>query len=161
MLNNFLPKCSFNSAFSLATPKNHIILTEITKKSKAYWNYSEEQLQKWDEELTITERYIEENEVYILMEKETVIAYYSFFKVDTDTIKLDNLFLLPSFIGKGYGKLLVNDFMKKVKAIQAKKIVLDADPNAELFYKKLDFITVAKLKTSIEGRFLRIMERKL
>ena len=30
------------------------VLTEITKKSKAYWGYSEEQISKWNDSLTIT-----------------------------------------------------------------------------------------------------------
>ena len=44
------------------------ILTAITKKSKAYWGYSEEQIIKWNDSLTITATYIETNSVFKLMD---------------------------------------------------------------------------------------------
>lgn len=145
-----------------ATPKDHIILTEITKKSKAYWNYSEEQLQEWDEELTITAKQIEEEEFYLLIEEETnkIIAYYSFYEKDKYTIVLENLFVLPDYIGKGYGKLLMADLTKRLKNTKIDTITLNADPNAEIFYKRMGFGTIGYLETDIFGRFLSIMIRE-
>lgn len=147
-----------------ATQKDHIVLTEITKKSKAYWDYSEEQLKKWDKELTITEEYIEENEVYLATTKEDtdkIIAYYSFYEEDKYTIVLDNLFVLPDYIGKGYGKLLMADLTKRLKNTKIDTITLNSDPNAEIFYKRMGFGTIGYLETDIFGRFLSIMIREV
>ena len=41
-----------------ANNADHQLLTEITKKSKAYWGYSEEQIEIWSKFLTITSLYI-------------------------------------------------------------------------------------------------------
>lgn len=38
-----------------ATIQDTEILTQITKKSKAYWGYSEQQMAKWNDNLTITQ----------------------------------------------------------------------------------------------------------
>lgn len=46
------------------------ILTTITKKSKAYWGFPDDILKQWEQLLTITKDYIEENEVYMLIENE-------------------------------------------------------------------------------------------
>ncbi len=142
-----------------ATPKDHIILTEITKKSKAYWDYSDEQLQKWEEELTITTKQIEEEQFYLLIEEETnkIIAYYSFYEEDKYTIMLENLFVLPDYIGKGYGRFLMNDLSERLKNTKIDTIKLNADPNAEIFYKRMGFGTIGYLETDIFGRFLSIM----
>lgn len=43
------------------------ILTDITKKLKAYWGYSEEQMEYWSDLLTISKAYIETNHVYKLI----------------------------------------------------------------------------------------------
>lgn len=42
-----------------ANSKDNEVLTAITKKSKAYWGYSDEQIKIWSELLTITPTYIE------------------------------------------------------------------------------------------------------
>lgn len=140
---------------------DHIILTDITKKSKAYWGYTDEQMEKWSELLTITKAYIETNKVYKLLIDNAVVGYYSYVDLDENVVKLDNLFVLPDFIGSGFGKLLLDDFMSRLKMTKAKKIILDAEPNAEKFYEKFGFIKVGQIETSIKDRYLPIMELEL
>lgn len=142
-----------------ANSDDHEILTEITKKSKAFWGYSEEQMKQWDDALTITQEYIQTNFVYKLTKENQVIGYYSYFNSEVAIIKLDNLFVLPEYIGKGIGNQLMQDFLNRIKENRAiKKIVLDADPNVEKFYQKFGFTTIGQLETSIKNRFLPIME---
>ena len=57
---------------------DHEILTEITKRSKAHWGYSEEQIEIWSEFLTISSGYIDANAVYKLIVENHIVAYYSF-----------------------------------------------------------------------------------
>lgn len=124
-------------------------LTALTIRSKSHWGYSAEQIEEWNDVLTITVDYIENDEL---------IGYYSFFKLDGKSVKLDNVFIDPPFMGKGYGKKLMNDFYYRIQQIGFKKIILDSDPHAEEFYKKLGFKVVGQLASSIKNRFLPIME---
>lgn len=144
-----------------ANPDDHKVLTEITKKSKAYWGYSNEQMEEWSGLLTIKEEYIKNNEVYKLVVHNLTVAYYSYFSINENTVKLDNLFVLPDEIGKGCGKLLMNDFLNKIKKSKLKTIILDADPNAQKFYESFGFIKIGQIETSIKNRFLPIMKLKL
>lgn len=137
---------------------DNLILTKITFEGKAFWGYEKEQLEKWRNDLTITQDYIENNETFKLIVDDEIIGYYSILKLENKTIKLDNLFLLPKYIGKGYGKFLMNHCIKKAKETNMEKIILDSEPNAELFYKSLGFKIYNTLKTSIENRFLPQME---
>ena len=134
------------------------ILTDITYKGKAFWGYSPEQLEKWKNELTISPEYIEKHEAYKLLIGEEIVGYYSFLKMDDGTIKLDDIFLLPEYIGKGYGKILMLDCIEKSKLLFAKRIILDAEPNAEGFYQHFGFETYNRLESSIKGRLLPQME---
>ena len=145
-----------------ANSDDYEILTEITKKSKAFWGYSEEQMTQWNDALTITQEYIQTHFVYKLTKENQVIGYYSYFNSEAAIIKLDNLFVLPEYIGKGFGNQLMQDFLNRIKENRdIKKVILDADPNAEKFYQKFAFTTIGKLETSIKNRFLPIMELKL
>lgn len=141
-----------------ADPSDNEVLTGITIKSKAYWKYSKEQMESWLEVLTITKDYIEKNEVYKLTVDNIIIGYYSYFNEENNSVKLDNLFILPQYIGKGYGKVLMNDFLTKMKEAKVKHIILHADPNAEKFYENFNFIKKGQLETSIKNRFLPILE---
>ena len=141
-----------------ATKNDCKALTNLTRLSKAHWGYSAEQLEKWRDELTITAPYIEANEVFkYCLNEQLIVGYYACFYADESTVKLDNLFIHPDYIGKGYGRIMMEDFMARVKD-KANKITLDADPNAALFYQKLGFKEVGQLATSIKGRFLPVME---
>ena len=144
-----------------AEPNDNELLTTITKMSKAYWGFSDEILQEWEHLLTITKDYIEKNKVYKLLQNDQIIGYYSCFSTDENTIKLDNIFILPEFIGKGFGKILMNDFLKNIKQLGINKVTLDAEPNAEKFYKTFGFETIGQLESSIKDRYLPIMELQI
>ena len=137
------------------------VLTEITKKSKAYWGYSDEQMEKWSELLTITKNYIETNNVYKLLNDGLTVGYYSYIYLNKKEVKLDNLFVLPNYIGTGLGKLLMNNFLDRIKNTEIEKIILDSEPNAEKFYGYFGFKKVGQIETSIKGRYLPIMELRI
>jgi len=141
-----------------ANSRDSTTLTKLTKRSKAHWGYSDEQIELWSEQLTISASYIETTSVYKLMIGNIIAGYYSFYNKDEYTIKLDNLFILPEYIGKGFGRILMNDFLLHLKNTNAKKVILDSEPNAEEFYAKLGFIKTGQHKSSIKDRFLPMME---
>jgi ribosomal protein S18 acetylase RimI-like enzyme len=144
-----------------ANIEDNEILTEVTKKSKAYWGYSEEQILKWNNRLTISKDYINNHYVFKLSNENTIIGYYSYINKEKNTVKLDNLFILPEYIGKGYGKHLINDFLSRMKKNKCEKIILDSEPNAEKFYQKIGFRKIGQFETSIKNRFMPIMEMNL
>lgn len=144
-----------------ANSAEYKVLTDITKQSKAYWGYSNEQIESWSDLLTTTKDYIENHEVYQIIVNNSIIGYYSYFIEENNHATLDNLFISPQYIGKGYGKILMNDFLDKMKESNIKTIILEADPNAEKFYESFNFIKTGQIETSIKDRFLPIMELKL
>ena len=137
------------------------ILTEITKKSKAYWGYSEEQILKWNDTLTISKEYVETNSVFKLMDNDKTIGYYSYLIEKERNVMLDNLFILPEYIGKGFGEYLMSDFLNRMKIEKFEKITLNSEPNAENFYLKFGFKKIGEFETSIKNRFMPIMEMSL
>lgn len=144
----------------IATIADAKILTEVTIESKDYWGYGEEQIKAWTDLLTITEDYIQEKEVYKLQYENHIIGYYAYAKLDDSVIKLDNLFIRPNAIGSGLGKKLMIDLFERIQNMEFDRLVLDSDPNAEQFYSKLGFKVIGKMETSIQNRFLPIMEMK-
>lgn len=137
------------------------ILTNLTLKSKAHWQYGAEQIEKWRADLTISTQYISKSEVYNLWYRNQIVAYYSYFSLDNDRVKLDNMFVHPDFIGKGFGKVLIFDFINRARRQGFTKVLLESDPNAKEFYAKLGFRVIGEVETSINNRFLPIMEKDI
>jgi ribosomal protein S18 acetylase RimI-like enzyme len=144
-----------------ASINDNEILTEITKKSKAYWGYSAEQILKWNNNLTISRDYIENNSVFKLVNNTEIVGYYSYLIKEEKNVILDNLFILPEYIGKGFGKHLMIDFLNRMKNGKFEKITLNSEPNAENFYLKIGFKKIGEFETSIKNRFMPIMEMSL
>ncbi len=144
-----------------AFEKNHSLLTAITFDGKAFWGFSKDQLSQWTEILTVTPEYISTNFVFNLTLNSEIIGYYSYLVINEKEIELDNLFLFRKYIGKGYGKLMMIDFLSKAKELNVEYISLIAEPNAENFYKKFGFETFDQLESIIKGRLLPKMKLNL
>lgn len=136
-------------------------ITDLTIRSKDFWNYGAEQITEWKDDLTVTSDYIDENQVFKLSVENEIIGFYAFNSQDKNTVKLNFLFVEPKFIGKGYGKILLNDFLKRMEETDYDKITLDADPNVENFYTRAGFKVVGRLQSSIKNRYLPIMEMEI
>ena len=136
-------------------------LTELTIRSKNYWDYGHAQIEQWRDELTITPDYIDQNSVFKMVEKGQTVGFYAFAPESSEQVKLNFLFVEPEAIGKGYGKRLLTHFLNGLKGTNYKRVVLDADPHAEAFYASQGFTVIGKLNSSIEGRFLPIMQLEL
>ena len=136
-------------------------ITELTLRSKAYWNYGETQIEAWKEELTIHPSYIQDNHVFKLEDQGQLIGFYAYLFLEKSRVKLTFLFIDPPFIGKGYGNVLIQDFFERIMPDKVERVVLDADPNAEQFYQRHGFKVIGKLASSIKDRYLPIMEKNL
>ena len=134
-------------------------ITELTIRSKSYWKYSQKQIEAWRDELSVSEAYIIEKNVYKLTKNNIILGYYSYLELNKSEVKLESLFVEPQYIGKGIGKQLMSDFLNRVKNSDYRKALLDADPNTENFYTKLGFKVIGKRETSIKNRFIPMMEK--
>lgn len=133
-------------------------LTGLCIRSKSYWKYGKKQMEDWKEDLTISENYIEENEVVKLIINRQLYGFYAYAPENNTDLKLNFLFIEPQYIGMGFGKMLVNDFLKRIKDSNYHRAIVDSDPNSEEFYFKQGFRVIGRLETSVKDRFLPVME---
>lgn len=136
-------------------------LTEIALKSKGFWGYTDEQIQNWTAELTVSKQIILEMFVYKFLVDEKTVGFYILNQPKEKCIELEFLFVLPKFIGKGIGKQLLQHSFEKAIEFQVDAMTVLADPNAVPFYSSQGFVIVAKKDSSIAGRFLSVMQKDL
>ncbi|WP_136810748.1 GNAT family N-acetyltransferase [Desulfosediminicola flagellatus] len=146
----------------------HELLTDISFKSKSYWNYPSSYFDIWKNELTITNNYIAKNNVFALENANQVIGYYSIiflksnFQMKNIVLEkgfwLEHMFLLPDFIKQGFGREMISHFKQYCTENNIFKVNVLADPNAKVFYEKMGFKYIEDFPSTIEGRTTPLLE---
>jgi N-acetylglutamate synthase-like GNAT family acetyltransferase len=119
-----------------ATTDDTATLTNIAHDAKRYWGYPEHWIKHWQDELTISNDFVSENEVYLLASKDEVRGFYALV-VRNDRAELEHLWVAPQHIGTGVGKELFIHAMQRAAGRNVSEVQISADPNAEGFYKKM------------------------
>ncbi len=138
----------------LAASEEAPTLTALTLRSKAHWGYDVEFMSAAVAELTITPEYILQHAVFILQADDEILGYTSF--VDQgEELLLDNLFIEPAHIGKGYGRILWQHAVDYARRASCQAIILVADPNAVPIYAHLGAVQYGEEASNIQpGRTL-------
>ena len=142
-----------------AIPGDLPVLNQISIESKRYWGYPNEWMERWRSDLSIRRSDIKKHAVYVLELDEAPIGFCSIAE-NENAYEVLHLWVLPAHIGKGYGKLLLNESITNCIG-KEKKVLVEADPNAEAFYKSQGFVSIGQVESYPEGRFLPVMEKKV
>jgi len=141
-----------------ATPNLAAILTDLILRSKAYWGYDEVFMAASHHNLTLTAEYIAANLTYVAEEAGLLFGVYSLFEHTPQQVELDNLFVEPTAIGKGVGKLLFDHAVEQARQRGYREMRIVADPNAESFYLRQGATRVGAVASPAQaGRLLPLL----
>jgi len=141
----------------LATRDELPALSALCLRSKAHWGYDEAFIAACERELSITEKDLEHDHVWVAESDLAVIGVLQV-QAGGEKAALDKLFIDPGAMGLGAGRCLFKKAVEIAKEHGAKTITIDADPGAENFYLKMGAHTVGRVaSTVIEGRSLPFM----
>lgn len=143
--------------FRTPTAADLPLLNKISWQSKAFWDYPEEWLKRWKENLTITEDILHKQSVLLAEHDNTAIGFCVISEAPAQ-FEVEHLWVLPAHIGKGYGKRLLNEALSRFTSTN-KPIHVEADPNAESFYARQGFVTFDQVESYPPGRFLPLMRK--
>ena len=154
-----------------AEPEEHLTLTGISFRSKAYWRYPPSYFSRWVAELTLTRQYIRDNMVYSCATSEEIIGYYAVVVLSKEkelfgrTLHrgwwLDHMFVAPEHIGTGAGREMFSHCLAQLQAAGAAKLMILADPFARNFYEKMGCIRLDAYPSTIPGRPTPYLEYQL
>ncbi|MEM8568400.1 MAG: GNAT family N-acetyltransferase [Bacteroidota bacterium] len=132
-------------------------LNAISIKSKQYWGYPMAWVEKWKNELTLDDHKLKEQNILLVEVDSKVIGFCSIVE-KPENYEILHLWILPDHIGKGIGKKLLSESINSF-TYDTRPIIVEADPNAEPFYRSQGFITFEKIESFPPGRFLPVMKR--
>ncbi len=142
-----------------ARPEDAATLTEIAHAGKRHWGYPEKWIAAWRDILTMKPEFLAANIAYSAVEDGRAIGFYVL-TTESDGLHLDHLWVLPSAMGRGVGRALFEHAIEQAKDRGFDSIKIEADPNAEGFYKRMGAARVGTSVSEIEGerRELPLME---
>ncbi len=142
-----------------AIPSDTKRLSKIAWQSKSHWNYPAEWMELWRKGLTISSEMIAQNEVFKFVLENGEIVGCIVLITEEDILWIEHLWVLPAYIGNGFGKKLLQTTLTKIIKPTHQKIKVVSDIHATAFYEKMGFQTVSQYESVPKGRFLPIMER--
>ncbi|MEC4054137.1 GNAT family N-acetyltransferase [Myroides odoratimimus] len=142
-------------SYQNATVADCELLTETALISKKYWGYREEYMSMWTDNLTITDINFRKGE---LTKCFYAGEYIGFFELEDKGpyLCIDHFWLLPKYINKGYGRMIMSHIKAIAKSRGYKYLEVYAEPNANIFYEKMGGVCVRQVLTSVPGRMMKI-----
>jgi GNAT superfamily N-acetyltransferase len=126
------------------------VLTAIAHAAKRHWGYPETWIAAWRDILTMRPEFIAENTAYCAVEEDRAIGFYVLTTED-DGLHLDHLWILPRAMGGGIGRALFEHAAAAASGLGFNLIKIEADPNAEGFYKRMGATRVGTSVSQVVG----------
>jgi GNAT superfamily N-acetyltransferase len=133
-----------------ASPDEADALTRIAIAAKRHWGYPERWMERWGETLAIAPKFVRDSAVYAAVSGGEPFAFYALTQTGRK-FELEHLWVSPDWIGSGVGRLLFEHAMNKAASRGAKRVEIEADPNAEGFYLRMGARRVGENVYEIEG----------
>jgi GNAT superfamily N-acetyltransferase len=134
-----------------AHPEDAAELTEIAMLAKAHWGYPQRWMDLWRITLTIEPETIRDQEVYVAVEDGRRVGFYTLLG-RPPVLDLDQLWVRPEWIGKGFGRALVEHALGRAAALGAGQVNVQAEPHAEGFYQRMGARRVGEYSYELDGQ---------
>ena len=133
-----------------ASPDAAEALTRVAFAAKGHWGYPERWMRLWNESLTISPGFVRDTEVYAAVEGGEAVGFYALVG-NGSVLELEHLWVVPGFIGRGTGRALFEHAVERAASLGARTLRIQADPNAEGFYRRMGAERTGENVYEIEG----------
>jgi predicted N-acetyltransferase YhbS len=140
-----------------AKPDEAAQLSEIAMEAKRYWEYPPEVMESWHSTLTLQSMHIDLAPPMVAEDSGEIVGFYQLI-ADGEKMELEHMWVKPQFMNKGIGKQLIAHAITTAKSKGAKRISIDADPNAAAFYLSCGAYRVGEMHAPIPGQPQRVRQ---
>jgi len=108
-------------------------------------------MERWRDTLTITPEFIRQNEIHVATVEGEQAGFYALVG-EGWRIVLEHLWVLPERMGAGVGRALFEHAVRTAASLGAGVVGIEADPNAEGFYRRMGARRVGEIVYEIDGQ---------
>jgi len=136
-----------------ADPSERDALTDIAHEAKAHWGYPPEWMALWRDDLVFEAAAFGRWRIFCAVAGGDVVGVCSVSRDGTQA-ELENIWVLPDFMGHGIGRALFKHAAAEARRDGARRLRIVSDPHARGFYEKLGARRVGSVPSKPEGRRL-------
>ncbi|MER5873908.1 GNAT family N-acetyltransferase, partial [Streptomyces sp. NPDC002044] len=125
-----------------ARPGEEPALTALVMRSKAYWGYDAGFLAACAEELRVRPGDVTSRRIVVAEDGRGLPLGLASLEGAAPRAALGLLFVEPSAIGRGVGRLLYRDAVRRAAGLGVRALVIDSDPHAAGFYRAMGAVAV-------------------
>jgi len=134
-----------------AGPGDADALSRVASAAKGHWGYPDGWMERWREGLTISPEFVSQREIYAAFVEGEPVGFYALHE-EGQKIELEHLWVLPERMGLGLGRALFDHALGRAAALDAEVLGIEADPNAEGFYRRMGARRVGEIVYELDGR---------
>jgi len=134
-----------------ARPDESEALTALAHAAKGHWNYPQDWIDSWKTDLTLTPEFIANNEVFVAIIDEAIAGCCALV-VGGTIAELEHMWIYPEQMGKGVGRALFGQTMRRAAELGLSELELSADPHAEPFYERMGARRVGDIPADMFGQ---------
>ncbi|MAS33155.1 MAG: GNAT family N-acetyltransferase [Anaerolineaceae bacterium] len=146
-----------------AEPEEASLLSDLALRSKAHWDYPASFIEACRDDLTVTPHDIAQHAVFVsIASGNQITGFYMLVRRSAAEADLSMLFIDPSAIGAGYGRLLFEHAVETARSGGYQHLFIDSDPFAESFYTRMGAVRIGEVESTVlAGRLLPLMRYDL
>lgn len=133
-----------------AEPGDAALLSIIAWTAKASWGYPSHWMEQWRDQLTVAPNFIAENETFVAVSGRQMVGFHALVLL-ADLLRLEHLWVLPTWMSQGIGRALFQHAVERAATLGASSLTIEADPNAEPFYRRMGAVRSGLIETEIDG----------
>ncbi|MCE7082081.1 GNAT family N-acetyltransferase [Streptomyces sp. ST2-7A] len=136
-------------------PDDAPTLTALALRSKAHWGYDETFIAACREELTLRPAEVAPRRTVVAERDGAPLGFSTLEGEPPGDAELGLFLVEPAAMGRGVGRALFTRLLADARAIGFGRIVFDADPHAEPFYRAMGAVPIGESPSgSLPGRVL-------
>ena len=136
------------------------MLSDLAIRSKASWGYAPDMVDAFRGELTVDPAAVADWHIHVAEQEGALAGFYALsVRPDGVTGEIELMFVDPARMRLGIGRALWNHLTATARSIGLTRILIDADPYAEPFYRAMGAERTGEAPSaSIPGRTLPRLE---
>ncbi|MFJ9591470.1 GNAT family N-acetyltransferase [Streptomyces virginiae] len=141
-----------------ARPAEAEALTGLVMRSKAHWGYDAALLAACAAELRIRPDEVTARRIVVAEDAEGTVLGLASLEGGAPLATLGLLFVEPSAIGQGVGRVLYRDVLRRAVQLGVRRLVIDSDPHAAGFYRAMGAVaepTASVTPAGLSGALVR------
>ena len=139
-----------------AVPADAARLTAIAHAAKRHWGYTDELIELWRDDLTVTASTIDEDLVHCAVDGARIAGFYALSCAEPE-FALEHMWVDPPDMGGGLGAALLRHALATVRAHGGTSLRIVSDPNAEGFYRRMGAERIGEEPSAPAGRTLSLL----